>query len=56
MRGDRRSSVSWATLALVAGAISSSCATNPATGNRQIMLISEQQEIAMGRDGIASTR
>lgn len=26
------------------------CATNPATGNKQVMLISEQQEIAMGRD------
>jgi predicted Zn-dependent protease len=26
------------------------CATNPATGARQIMLVSESQEIAMGRD------
>ena len=25
------------------------CATNPATGNRQLMLVSEAQEIAMGR-------
>jgi len=25
------------------------CATNPATGNKQVMLISEQQEIAMGQ-------
>lgn len=27
-----------------------SCAVNPATGERQLMLISEQQEIAMGRE------
>src|SRR5438034_4866922 len=26
------------------------CAVNPATGARQLMLISESQEIAMGRD------
>jgi len=36
-------------LALVVGLTASSCATNPATGNRQIMLVSEAQEIEMGR-------
>src|SRR5437773_11917983 len=35
--------------ALAAGLVSG-CATNPATGARQLMLISESQEIAMGRD------
>lgn len=35
-------------LALLATA--SSCSTNPATGKRQIALIGEQQEIAMGRE------
>src|SRR5690554_1328119 len=28
----------------------SSCAVNPVTGKRQIMLMSEEQEIAMGRE------
>jgi predicted Zn-dependent protease len=36
-------------LALVAGFALSGCAMNPATGRNQIMLISESQEIAMGR-------
>jgi predicted Zn-dependent protease len=36
-------------LALTAG-----CATNPATGERQISLIGEQQEIAMGREADAA--
>ena len=35
--------------ALAAGLVSG-CATNPATGARQLILISESQEIAMGRD------
>src|SRR5947199_106687 len=35
--------------ALAAGLVSG-CATNPATGARQLMLISESQEIAMGHD------
>ncbi|HXI33500.1 MAG TPA: M48 family metalloprotease [Gemmatimonadales bacterium] len=34
---------------LFAGIAASGCATNPATGNSQLMLISEDQEIAMGR-------
>jgi len=29
--------------------LSSGCATNPATGKQQVMLISEQQEIGMGQ-------
>jgi predicted Zn-dependent protease len=39
-----------ARLALLAGLGALGCATNPATGARQIMLVSESQEIAMGRD------
>jgi len=37
----------WALLAALGAA---GCAVNPATGARQLMLISEPQEIAMGRD------
>ncbi len=41
----------WAApLALLAGLGAGGCAVNPATGSRQLMLISESQEIAMGRD------
>ena len=35
--------------ALVVGIAASGCAVNPATGNNQLMLISEAQEIEMGR-------
>jgi len=38
-----------AALALLAGFTASGCAINPATGNNQLMLVSESQEIAMGR-------
>ena len=38
-----------ATLLLLA-ALAPGCAVNPATGSRQLMLIGESQEIAMGRD------
>lgn len=38
------------TLALLAGLAVGGCATNPATGRSQIMLISEAQEIEMGRE------
>jgi len=41
-------------LPLVAGIAASSCAVNPATGNNQIMLVSEAQEIAMGRQADAA--
>ena len=34
---------------LFAGVVASGCATNPATGANQLMLVSEDQEIAMGR-------
>lgn len=34
---------------LLAAVVASGCAVNPATGNRQLMLVSEAQEIAMGR-------
>jgi predicted Zn-dependent protease len=40
-----RLTVAWAA---VAAAIA--CATNPATGKRQLMLVSEAQEIAMGKE------
>ena len=35
---------------LTAGAIVAGCATNPVTGQRQLSLVSEAQEISMGRD------
>src|SRR5438034_6867796 len=42
---------SWgAGLTVLAALGSAGCAVNPATGSRQLMLISESQEIAMGRD------
>ena len=37
------------TLALAAVVCAAACATNPATGKKQLMLVSEAQEIAMGR-------
>jgi predicted Zn-dependent protease len=37
-------------LALLAGTAAIGCATNPATGAKQLILVSESQEIAMGRD------
>lgn len=37
-------------LSFVAFAAVSSCARNPATGNRELMLVSEGQEIAMGKE------
>ena len=42
----------WMLLALAAvvAITSSGCAVNPATGQRQLVLIGEQQEIAMGRE------
>jgi predicted Zn-dependent protease len=45
MKSSRRSLVA----ALAAG-LGVACATNPATGAKQLMLISESQEISMGRD------
>ena len=43
-------SVVW----LFAGITASGCATNPATGNNQLMLVSEAQEIDMGRQADAA--
>src|SRR5205823_13800609 len=43
-------SSSHATLAALVPLVAAACAANPATGARQIMLVSESQEIAMGRD------
>lgn len=42
--------------ALLIGLIAWGCATNPATGKRQVMLMSEQQEISLGRESDASVR
>ncbi|MCC7009888.1 MAG: M48 family metalloprotease [Acidobacteria bacterium] len=36
--------------------VAAGCATNPATGKRQIMLMSEQQEIGIGRENDAAVR
>lgn len=36
--------------------IACGCATNPATGKRQVILMSEQQEIALGRESDADVR
>lgn len=38
----------WVLMGVLAGWLGG-CATNPATGNKQVMLISEQQEIALGQ-------
>ncbi len=40
---------SRATLLMVMASAVAACATNPATGQRQLMLVSEGQEVAMGR-------
>ena len=39
---------------LFAGMAASGCATNPATGNKQLMLVSEAQEIQMGQEADAA--
>ena len=41
---------------LVASALLGACATNPATGQREISLVGEGQEIALGNETAASTR
>jgi predicted Zn-dependent protease len=43
-----------ASLTLVVGFAVSGCAVNPATGNNQLMLVSEAQEIEMGRQADAA--
>ena len=37
--------------ALLGGALAAVCATNPVTQNRELMLVSEAQEIQLGREG-----
>src|SRR3989441_8537300 len=37
-------------VATLAAGLVAGCAVNPATGSRQLMLVSESQEISMGRD------
>jgi predicted Zn-dependent protease len=44
------------TLLLIILLLSPACATNPATGRRQLSLMSEAQEIAIGREGDADVR
>jgi predicted Zn-dependent protease len=41
---------------VVAAAVVGGCATNPATGQRQLMLMSEQEEIQLGRQSDAEVR
>ncbi len=41
-------------LALIAGVAATGCAINPATGRNQLMLVSEEQGIAMGRQADAA--
>jgi predicted Zn-dependent protease len=41
---------------LVALVVAAACATNPATGKRELMLVSEAQEIQMGRDADVDVR
>jgi predicted Zn-dependent protease len=43
-------------LASAALIVTAACATNPATGQRQLMLMSEQQEIQLGRDNDQEVR
>ena len=44
-----RKSITAIGLALLVFALNNSCSVNPATGQRQLSLINEQQEIAMGK-------
>ena len=47
----RRGAVAGLAMSLIpALLVVAACATNPATGKRQVALISEEQEIAMGRE------
>ncbi len=48
----------WAQRAAVVmlGLAAGACAVNPATGKRQLSLISQEQEIQMGREGAASVQ
>ena len=41
---------------LVLALVAANCATNPATGKRELMLVSEAQEIQMGREADADVR
>ena len=43
-------------LGLTCGLAAVSCATNPATGRRQLILMSEQEEIALGKQSDADIR
>jgi predicted Zn-dependent protease len=41
---------------LLFGVLIAACATNPVTGEREFTLMSESQEIAMGRESDAQVR
>lgn len=41
---------------LLFAVVAANCATNPATGKRELMLVSESQEIQMGREADADVR
>ena len=40
---------------LLIGVLAAACATNPATGKSEISLVSESQEIEMGKQGAQET-
>jgi len=42
-------------LAVLGAGLPTACAVNPATGERQLILVSESQEISLGRDGARET-
>jgi predicted Zn-dependent protease len=50
--GYRRQMTSW--IAVLCACTAAACALNPATGERQLSLISEEQEIQMGREAAAN--
>lgn len=50
-----RRSLCWVGIVAVAG-VSLACATNPATGKRQLSMIGEQSEIELGRESDAEVR
>lgn len=43
-------------LALAIAAVATTCATNPVTGRRELSLVSESQEIAMGKEAADQTK
>lgn len=56
LRAASRLSIRRAALALALSVVVISCATNPATGKRELSFMSEQQEIALGQQADAEVR